>query len=114
MTPLEKTLKRHLAIDGVDYVITLSPQSLKITVKNHRLGIELPWKELVSGEIALAVALHASVGKFAVDPAPAVVEATEKLPVSLKKGEPGTRGKMSRASAGATRAAKARASGKKN
>jgi hypothetical protein len=64
MTPLDKSLKRALKIGGHDYVITLTPDALKITRKGHRLGVELKWQELVSGESALAVALHASVGKF--------------------------------------------------
>jgi hypothetical protein len=64
MTPLDKPLKRALTIKGRDYVITLSPASLKITEKGHRLGLELNWAELVSGETALAVALQASLGKF--------------------------------------------------
>jgi hypothetical protein len=64
MTPLDKTLKRLLRINGRDYVITLTPDALKITRKGHRLGVELKWPELVSGESALAVALHASIGKF--------------------------------------------------
>ena len=64
MTPLEKTLKRSIKIDHRDYVVTLSPDALKITQKGHRIGLELKWSELVSGESALAVALQASVGKF--------------------------------------------------
>ena len=64
MTPLDKSLKRALEINGRDYLITLSPDVLKITQKGHRLGLELKWTDLVSGESALAVALHASVGKF--------------------------------------------------
>ena len=65
MTPLDKPLKRALKISGRDYVITLNPEALKITEKGHRLGLELKWAEIVSGESALAVALHASLGKFA-------------------------------------------------
>jgi hypothetical protein len=64
MTPLDKTLKRVLMINGRDYVITLTPHALKITQKGHRLGVELEWPDLISGESALAVALHASIGKF--------------------------------------------------
>jgi hypothetical protein len=64
MTPLDKTLKRALNIKGRDYVISLSPDSLKITEKGHRIGLDLLWAEIVSGETALAVALHASLGKF--------------------------------------------------
>jgi hypothetical protein len=65
VTPLDKTIKRALQLGDKDYVITLTPQALKLTVKGHKNGIELPWLQLVSGESALAVALHASVGAFA-------------------------------------------------
>ncbi len=64
MTPLEKTLKRALRIDGRDYVVTLTPDALKITEKGHRLGLELRWAELISGDSALAIALQASVGRL--------------------------------------------------
>jgi hypothetical protein len=68
MTPLDKSLKRALKIKGRDYVVTLTPDALKVTEKGHRLGVELKWPDLVSGESALAVALHASIGKFQGDP----------------------------------------------
>ena len=64
MTPLDKPLKRALQINGRDYVISLDPQALKITEKGRRIGLELKWAEVVSGETALAVALHASLGRF--------------------------------------------------
>jgi hypothetical protein len=64
MTPLDKTLKRALTINGRGYVVTLAPDALKITEKGRRIGVELKWADLVSGESALAVALQASVGKF--------------------------------------------------
>jgi hypothetical protein len=64
-TPLEKTLKRALTIKGRDYVVAISPEGLKLTAKGKRNGVELAWENLVSGEAALAVALHASLGKFA-------------------------------------------------
>jgi hypothetical protein len=65
MTPLHSTLKRALTIDGRDYVLTLNETALKLTLKGKRNGVELPWSQLVSGEAALAVALHASLGAFA-------------------------------------------------
>jgi hypothetical protein len=64
-TPLHSTLKRALTIDGRDYVVTLTEATLKLTLKGKRNGVELAWAQLVSGEAALAVALHASVGAFA-------------------------------------------------
>jgi hypothetical protein len=64
-TPLHGTLKRTLTIEGRDYVLALSATNLKLTLKGKRNGVELSWSELVSGEAALAVALHASLGAFA-------------------------------------------------
>jgi len=63
-TPLEKTLKRELPIKGQNYVIAISPEGLKLTLKGRRKGVELKWEDLVSGEAALAVALNASLGKL--------------------------------------------------
>jgi hypothetical protein len=64
-TPLHSTLKRALTIDGREYVVTLSDTALKLTLKGRRNGFELAWTQLVNGDAALAVALHASVGAFA-------------------------------------------------
>ncbi len=55
-------------MNGRDYVITIDPQALKITEKGRRIGLELKWADIVSGESALAVALHASLGKFQHEP----------------------------------------------
>jgi hypothetical protein len=64
MTPLDKTIRRSLTINGLDYVLSFSPEFLKITRKGRRLGLELKWQDLTSGDSALAVALHASIGQF--------------------------------------------------
>jgi hypothetical protein len=64
MTPLDKTLKRAITLKGLDYVVTLSPEGIKLSRKGHRLGAELKWSDLISGDSALAVALQASVGRF--------------------------------------------------
>ena len=61
MTKLEGTLRREISIDGEPYTLAISPEGLKLTQKGHRKGHELRWKDLVSGEAALAVALNASV-----------------------------------------------------
>jgi len=42
-------------------MLTISPVGLKLTVKGHRKGHELQWKDIVSGQAALASALNASV-----------------------------------------------------
>lgn len=70
MTPLDKTLKRELKIEGRAFVVAVSPEGLKLTLKGKRLGQELRWTDLISGEAALATALNASLGEFAQDPPP--------------------------------------------
>lgn len=59
-TKLEKPLKRELDINGESYMLTISPEGLKLVPKGKRKGQELAWKDLISGEAALAVALNAS------------------------------------------------------
>ena len=59
-TKLDKTLKRELEIEGTVYTLTLSPQGVKLVPKGKRNGIEVAWKDLVSGQAALATALNAS------------------------------------------------------
>jgi hypothetical protein len=61
-TKLDKALKREVDIEGKPYMVTLSPDGLKIVEKGHRKGQELVWKDLVSGQAALAAGLNASLG----------------------------------------------------
>ncbi len=58
---LNGPLKREVEIAGDKYTITLTNQGLKIVPKGRRKGLELEWLALISGEAALATALHASV-----------------------------------------------------
>jgi hypothetical protein len=62
-TKLNKQLKREIVVDGKPFMVTLSPEGLKLTEKGKRLGRELTWKDLVSGDTALSAALNASVGQ---------------------------------------------------
>ena len=62
-TKLDKPLRRELAINGAPYMLTLSPEGLKLVPKGKRKGLELAWKALVSGEAALATALNASLAR---------------------------------------------------
>jgi len=62
-TKLDHPLKRELIIRDVPHMLTIDPQGLKLTVKGRRIGQELLWDDLVSGQAALAVALNASLGK---------------------------------------------------
>ena len=89
MTPLHSTLKRALTIDGRDYVLTLNETALKLTLKGKRNGVELPWSQLVNGEAALAVALHASLGAFAKnDKAQAAESPAAAKPSPVAKSSP--------------------------
>jgi hypothetical protein len=82
-TRLDKTLKRQLTLDGRTFIVTLSPEGLKITLKGKRKGQELRWTDLVSGEAALAVALNASVGRFE-SPAPRAISGVSPAPATNK------------------------------
>jgi hypothetical protein len=62
-TKLNKQLKREIDVDGKPFMVTLSPEGLKLTEKGKRLGKELTWKDLVSGDAALSAALNASLGQ---------------------------------------------------
>ena len=59
-TKLDKPLKREIDIDGKPYMLTITPEGLKLVPKGRRNGHELAWKTIVSGEAALAAALNAS------------------------------------------------------
>jgi hypothetical protein len=60
-TKLEKPLKRELNLGGEPYILVITPDGLKLTQKGRRKGLELAWKDLLSGDAALASALRASV-----------------------------------------------------
>ena len=62
-TVLDKSLKRELQIGSEPYMLTISPDGLKLVPKGKRNGVELGWNDLVSGQAALAVALNASLEK---------------------------------------------------
>lgn len=62
-TKLDRPLKRELKVKGEAYVLTISPEGLKLVRKGRRKGQELAWKDLLSGQAALAVALNASMEK---------------------------------------------------
>jgi len=64
MTKLDKPLKRELQLKKDHFVLTIDPDGLKLTKKGRRKGVEIAWKDLVSGDAAMAVALNASVGKL--------------------------------------------------
>jgi hypothetical protein len=63
-TVLDKELKRQITVDGADYVVVVDPEGLRLTGKGKRKPeVELRWRDLLSGEAAMAVALNASLLK---------------------------------------------------
>ena len=76
-TTLEKELKRIVTIDGAAYTVAIDPDGVRLTGKGKRKPeVELRWRDLLSGEAALAVALNASLSKES----PPVRKALDKSP----------------------------------
>ncbi|HTL19701.1 MAG TPA: hypothetical protein VL220_03195 [Steroidobacteraceae bacterium] len=64
-TKLSKQLKREIEVDGRPYMVTLSPDGVKLTEKGKRLGREHSWKELIgdgAGATPASTAPDASFG----------------------------------------------------
>jgi hypothetical protein len=63
-TVLDKELKRQITVDGVDYTVAVGPEGFRLIGKGRRKPeVELRWRDLLSGETAMAVALNASLSK---------------------------------------------------
>jgi len=60
MTKLEKALRREVSVGDKAYTLTIDPDGLKLVEKGHRKGVEVSWKDLVSGDAGVAAALQAS------------------------------------------------------
>ena len=85
-TVLDKALRRQVAVDGVDYMVVVDPDGIRLTRKGRRRPeVELRWRELLSGEAAMAVALNASLSKTR---QPAIKPATEPSPDRASKPLP--------------------------
>jgi hypothetical protein len=76
-TKLDTELKRELLIGKTPYTLTLSPDKFVLALKGRRKGLEIQWKDLVSGEAALATALNASLTAN-------IEAAPQKVPVATK------------------------------
>ncbi len=59
-TPLDKALRREVTVDDKAFTLTIDPQGLKLVEKGRRNGVELQWKDVLSGDAGLAAALQAS------------------------------------------------------
>jgi hypothetical protein len=46
-TKLEKPLKREIVVNDAPYMLTISPEGLKLVPKGKRNGLELTWKSIL-------------------------------------------------------------------
>lgn len=83
-TVLDKELRRQVTVDGADYTVALDPDGFRLTGKGKRRPeVELRWRDLLSGDAAMAAALNASL-----KPQPATDPAIEKSPKPASKRVP--------------------------
>jgi hypothetical protein len=59
-TKLDKPLKREIDVNGEPYTLTIAPEGLKLVPKGKRLGHEVAWKDILSGQTGLAAAMKGS------------------------------------------------------
>lgn len=64
-TKLDKPIRREIEIDDRLYTLTIDPDGLKLVEKGRRKGQELRWRDMVSGDAALAAGLAASLQSVA-------------------------------------------------
>jgi len=87
-TVLDKELKRQVTVDGVDYTVAVNPEGIRLTGKGKRRPeVELHWRDLLSGDAAMAAALNASLARRQAVNKPA----TEPSPDRTRKRAPKTR-----------------------
>ena len=68
---LAKELKRRITVDGAEYTVVLDPDGVRLVGKGKRKPeVELRWREMLSGDAAMAAALNASLGLERATPAP--------------------------------------------
>ena len=96
-TRLDKTLKREITVDGRPFIVALSPDGVKLTQKGKRIGQELRWVDLVSGDAALAVALKASIWELAGEAPKKATSEPRRTPKAPPRGSTGRRARDGRA-----------------
>lgn len=79
---LDKTLKRELEIDGQSFMVSMSPEGVRITPKGKRKGHEISWRALMSGDAELTQQLNISLDAFG---APSEKAAAAAPPAKSKK-----------------------------
>jgi hypothetical protein len=63
-TRLDKTIKRELELGGQLYMVSISPQGVRIVPKGKRKGHEISWETLLSGDAELRRDLNMSLDVF--------------------------------------------------
>jgi hypothetical protein len=64
VTVLDKELKRQVSVDGAQYTVAFDNEGFRLTGKGKRKpDVDLRWRDLLSGDAAMAVALNASLSK---------------------------------------------------
>jgi hypothetical protein len=63
-TPLDKTIKRELELGGQLYMVSMSPEGVRIVPKGKRKGHEISWETLLSGDAELRRDLNMSLDVF--------------------------------------------------
>jgi len=85
-TVLDKELKRQVTVDGIAYTVAVDPEGIRLTGKGKRKPeVELRWRELLSGEAAMAVALNASLAKGHPGGPPKVEHSSERTSKPMPK-----------------------------
>ena len=59
-TRLDKPIKREIEVDGRPYTVTISPGGVKVVEKGKRIGQEVSWRDIVTGDARLAQDLRIS------------------------------------------------------
>jgi hypothetical protein len=88
VTKLHGLLKREVQIKGRAYVVALDNSGIKLTLKGRRLGQQLKWEDLASGDAALATALNASLAQANDLPPDTTTSRSSKRGASLKSERP--------------------------
>ncbi len=63
-TRLDKIIKRELELEGKLYMVSVSPEGVKIVPKGRRKGHEMSWETLLNGEAELRRDLNMSLEMF--------------------------------------------------
>ena len=86
VTVLDKELKRQVTVDGAEYTVSVNPEGFRLTGKGKRKPeVQLLWRDLLNGDVAMAVALNASLSGR---PPAAEPDATQ---LSRRAGKPSAR-----------------------